>query len=124
MILSSGVGAATSPVADLTAAARGGQVFLTWHEADTPEGTTFNIYASGKPIVSVTEAKRVGHHIERHSARDWREDPASFKKDATPGEPVGFITVSGGQRLYPVGEQSPFLSRHQCRPPRFRRLLG
>ncbi len=43
------------------------------------------------------------HHIERHSARDWWEDPASFKTGATTGAPVGFRIESDGQRLDPRG---------------------
>jgi hypothetical protein len=92
-----------APVNELHATARDGQVFLTWKETETPAGTTFNVYVSPKPISAVTQARQVGHHIERHSARDWWEDPASFKKGATPGEPVGFRLESNGPRLDPQG---------------------
>jgi hypothetical protein len=91
------------PVSELKADARDGQVFLTWTEAETPEGTTFNVYAAKKPIVDVAKARKVSHHIERHSARDWWEDPASFSKDKPAGKPVGFIIENGGQRLDPKG---------------------
>lgn len=89
------------PVSGLKANARDGQVFLTWKEAETPEGTTFNVYVAKEPIVDVAQAQCVGHHIERHSARDWWEDPASFTKDDPAGKPVGFLIESGGQRLDP-----------------------
>jgi len=94
---------ADSPVSDLKAKARNGQVFLTWKEAETPEGTSFNVYSSSKPIKSVRSAERVGHHIERHSARDWWEDPASFRKGKPHAKPVGFIIEDGGKRLDPSG---------------------
>lgn len=94
---------AAGPVSELKATARDGQVFLTWKEAETPEGTTFNVYLAGSPISDVAKATRIGHHIERHSARDWWEDPASFKKDEKPGAPVGFRIQNGGERLDPAG---------------------
>jgi hypothetical protein len=92
---------AATPASDLKASARDGQVFLTWKEAETPRGTTFNVYASDSPIADVTKAKRIAHHIEQHSARDWWEDPASFKKDAPAGAPAGFRIQGDGQRLDP-----------------------
>ncbi|MEW6355981.1 MAG: alpha/beta hydrolase-fold protein [Planctomycetota bacterium] len=92
---------AQTPVTDLKAEARNGQVFLTWKEAETPAGTTFNVYSSSKPIKSAKSSDLVGHHIERRSARDWWEDPASFRKDEKPGEPVGFLIEDGGKRLDP-----------------------
>jgi len=96
--------AAADPAAShLKASARNGQVFLTWKEAETPEGTTFNVYVSDKPITSLKKARKVGHHIERHSARDWWEDPASFRKDAKHADPVGFLVETGGKRLDPTG---------------------
>ncbi len=91
------------PVNGLKTTARDGQAILTWQEAETPDGTTFNVYVSDHPIADVTKAKRIAHHIERHSARDWWEDPASFKKDAPAGKPVGFHIQSGGSRLDPQG---------------------
>ena len=98
-----GVLRAAGPVSDLKAAARDGQVFLTWKEAPTPAGTTFNVYLAERPILDPAKATRIAHHIEQHSARDWWEDPASFKKDATPGKPVGFMIENGGTRLDPAG---------------------
>lgn len=94
---------AAGPISDLKATGRDGQVFLSWKEAETPEGTTFNVYLASSPISDVAKARRVGHHIERHSARDWWDDPASFKKGVKPGEPVGFRIQNGGERLDPVG---------------------
>ena len=94
---------AAGPISELTATARDGQVFLTWKEAATPEGATFNVYLASSPISDVAKATRVGHHIERHSARDWWEDPASFKKGVKASAPVGFRIGNGGERLDPAG---------------------
>ncbi|MDZ4287244.1 MAG: prolyl oligopeptidase family serine peptidase [Prosthecobacter sp.] len=85
----------------LKAMARGGQVFLTWREDETAVGTSFNVYVAGKAIGDVSEAKLVGHHLERHSARDWWEDPASFKKGVAAGTPVGFRIQEEGPLLNP-----------------------
>jgi hypothetical protein len=98
-----GVAHAASPVSELKATARNGQVFLTWKETETPEGATFNVYRASSSISDVTKATRVGHHIERHSARDWWEDPASFKKGEKAGTPVGFRIQNDSERLDPVG---------------------
>jgi len=95
--------AAVAPVGELKATARNGQVFLTWKETETPPGTTFNVYLANKPITDIAKATRIGHHIERHSAQDWWEDPASFKKGVKPGKPVGFRIQNGGERLDPSG---------------------
>lgn len=96
-----GVCVGAPPVTGLKAIAREGQVFLTWHEAETQRGTTFNVYSAHEQITTPAKAKRIAHHIEPHSARDWWEDPASFKKGAPPGEPIGFITISGSERCDP-----------------------
>ncbi len=104
LIVTVAFSASAAPVEELRAVARDGQVFLTWKEAETPEGTTFNVYMAGSPNEKVPGGgRRVGHHIERHSARDWWEDPASFKKGATAGQPVGFRIENGGPRLDPKG---------------------
>jgi len=94
--------ATAGPVSHLKATARHGQVFLTWAEAETPKGTTFNVYLSDRPIADLAKAEKIGHHIEQHSARDWWEDPASFGK-GPPGKPVGFLIEEGGRRLDPAG---------------------
>jgi hypothetical protein len=91
------------PASALSATARDGQVFLRWTEAETPDETTFNVYVSDSPITDVAKAKRIGHHIERHSARDWWEDPASFKKHVPAARPVGFRIESNTARLDPQG---------------------
>jgi len=107
------VAQAAAPVSQLQAVARDGQVFLTWQEADTSEGTTFNVYLSERAIADVTQAEKIAHHIERHSARDWWEDPVALGK----GEPrpaVGFLIQEGGQRLDPAGG----LFVHTIRPGR------
>ena len=97
------VAQAAYPAYGLSAFSRDGQVFLTWKESETPEGTTFNVYVSDILITDVARAERIGHHIERHSARDWWEDPASFKKHAPAGTPVGFRIQNNGPRLDPQG---------------------
>jgi hypothetical protein len=91
--------AAAAPVSDLKATARDGQVFLTWKEAET----TVDVYLASEPIADLTKATRIGHHLEPHSARDWWEDPASFKKGEPHGKPVGFRIQDGGERLDPSG---------------------
>ena len=90
-----------SAVSDLKAFARDGQVFVTWKESETEEGTTFNIYVSHKIIKNINNSTLAAHNIESHSARDWWEDPASFTKGVPAGEPVGFLIESGGKRLDP-----------------------
>ena len=94
--------AAAATVSQLSAVAHGGQVFLTWKEAETAAGTTFNVYVAGEPIHDVAQARRVGHHVERHSARDWWADPASFDQKKPHGEAVGYL-LHGGRRLDPTG---------------------
>jgi hypothetical protein len=81
--------------------ARNGQVFLTWDENETPNGTSFNVYVADHPISDVQDARRVGHHIEQRSGRDWWADPASFTKGADVAEPVGFRVDNDGPRLSP-----------------------
>lgn len=92
-----------SPVANLHTSVRGGQVFVTWTEADTPAGTTFNVYVAERPITHVGRARRAAHHIEAHSARDWWADPASFDGKAKPSPPVGWQLDPGRPRLDPQG---------------------
>ncbi|MCX6909999.1 MAG: prolyl oligopeptidase family serine peptidase, partial [Verrucomicrobia bacterium] len=106
---------AAGPVIELKATARDGQVFLTWKEAETPEGATFNVYLASSPIADVAKAMRIGHHIERHSARDWWDDPASFKKGEKAGAPVGFRIENGGERLDPAGGLFVYTVRESAR---------
>ena len=96
---------AVTPISELKAFYRSGQVFITWKEADVPEGTTFNVYAASGPIKSsnLSRAKKVGHHIGIHSGRDWWQDPASFNGKAKSGKPVGFIIEPGGKPIDPSG---------------------
>jgi len=91
------------PVSELSAAYRHGQAFLTWNESETPPGTTFNIYLAPGAITteSLAQSTRIGHHVERHSARDWWQDPASFASDVSPGEPAGFVIETGAAPLDP-----------------------
>jgi dienelactone hydrolase len=88
-----------SMVTNLVAKYQNGQVFLTWAEDDLKDGTTLNAYTSHQPITSenVAKATRIGHHIERHSAKDWWQDPASFFKDEPPGIPAGFVIAKGAK---------------------------
>jgi dienelactone hydrolase len=111
------VAQAATPVSHLQAAARDGQVFLTWQEAETPAGTTFNVYLSERPITDVTKAEKITQHVERHSARDWWEDPAALGK-GEPRPPVGFLIQENGPRLDPAGG----LFVHTARPDRAGRL--
>ena len=103
---------AQTPVSDLKAEYRDGQVFLTWKEAGVPEGTTFNVYLSAEPIAAdnLREAKRVCQWILPHSAEDWWLDPYAFgrgpKSDPKTGKkpvytPRGFLIREGGERLDP-----------------------
>ena len=92
---------AAVPVSRLSVVTRPGQVFLRWSESPTPAGTTFNVYVSARPITDVAAARRVAHHIEPHSVRDWWEDPASFTKGAPAGTPVGWLISPGTPRLNP-----------------------
>jgi hypothetical protein len=89
---STGPGEVTT-VTDLVAAVRSGQVFLTWNEAPVADGVTFNVFMHSRPIDAGTlsQAQRVGHHIEAGSACDWWKDPASFDADAQPDRTHGFI---------------------------------
>ena len=100
-ILLASLAQAATPVGQLQAVTRHGQVFLTWKQNPTPQGTTFNVYRAERPIGDVSQARCLARHIEAHSARDWWEDPASFTKGKKPGEPVGFLLEVGGTRLDP-----------------------
>jgi len=102
-LLAMAASASPVPVDELRAVARHGQIFLTWKEGETPGGTTFNVYVADRPIAQVATAKKVARHIEAHSARDWWEDPASFKKGVPAGAPIGFRIESNGERLDPRG---------------------
>ena len=99
----SGAAGAVPPATGLKAVVQDGQVFLSWQEGETPEGTTWNVYLSDAPITDVAWAKCIAHHIERHSARDWWEDPTSFKKGESAKPPVGFRIEDTGERIDPSG---------------------
>lgn len=93
-----------APVASgLAAATRPGQVVLTWREADTPAGTTFNVYVAPAPIRDVAAATRVGHHVERRSAWNWWESKSAFTKQAKDDKDVGYPLGANGARLEPKG---------------------
>lgn len=96
---------AAPPVTDLQANYRDGQIFLTWREAPTPAGTTFNVYVAKQPLTpaDLTAERRIAHHVEPHSARDWWQDPASFDAKAPAGEPAGFVIEAGAAPLDPSG---------------------
>lgn len=96
--------AGAAPAASgLKASARDGQIFLTWTEAETMTGTTFNVYAAAAPITDVTKAQRIGHHIERQSAMDWWEDKASFSKQGVSDRSRGYRLQGTEERLDPTG---------------------
>lgn len=105
---------AAAPVGNLKATGRDGQVFLTWKEAETLKGTTFNVYLSARTISDVAKACRIAHHVESHSARDWWEDPASFVQGKTSGKPVGFLIESGSRRLDPTDGLFVHTVRHNA----------
>lgn len=93
-----------APVAsDVRAEVRSGQVFLRWREAETPGGTTFNVYRSGRPITDVAIAQRIGHHIEQRSAMDWWEDKSSFSKQGETNRSRGYRLYDTEARLDPTG---------------------
>ena len=94
--------AAAAPVSQLSAVARDGQVFLTWNEAETPEGTTFNVYLSDRPIGDVARRGAWGTTSSAIRARDWWADPASFDKTKPHAAPVGYL-LHGNRRLDPRG---------------------
>lgn len=95
----------TSMVTNLVAKYQNGQIFLTWAENDLRDAITLNVYTSHQLITSenIAKATRIGHHIERHSAKDWWQDPASFFKDESPGKPIGFVIAQGAPPLDPQG---------------------
>jgi hypothetical protein len=87
-------------ISGITATPRGGQIFLTWQEADTPPGATFSVYRHDRPIVDLGVATRIAWRIEPHSARDWWADPASFDVKKPSAAPVGY-RLDAGARLDP-----------------------
>jgi hypothetical protein len=115
IMLVAATGSAAPAVSKLKGEYRNGQVFLTWKEAPVPEGTTFNVYMSPKPIINETAlaaAKKVCQWIEHQSAEDWTRDKGNYGKgrvkDKKTGKipltppPVGFIIKEGGERLDPT----------------------
>lgn len=102
-LVASTLQAAESPIKGIRTEARPGQIFVMWDEGATPFGTTFNVYVASEAIKDVGKAKKVGHHVEQHSARDWWEDPATFDVKKTPEKPVGFRIGPGDKRLDPAG---------------------
>jgi hypothetical protein len=107
--------AADPVVSDLRATPRGGQLFLTWKETNTPAGTMFNVYRATQPITDVKQATLVAHHIEPHSARDWWADPASFDAKQPAAKPIGYRVGGNDERfdpndglfVYTVGANDP-----------------
>lgn len=93
----------TMPISGIKAHSDNGQVFITWDESPVPDGSTFNVYAGELPVTNenLKTAKRLAHHIEPHSARNWWRDSTSFAKDTQPATPVGFIIEKGGKPLDP-----------------------
>ena len=98
-------GDGAAAVSSLSGEFRNGQVFLTWSEGETPAGTSFNVYSSATALdsaASLKTARVLARHVHRHSARDWWQDPASFKKGEPPADPVGFAIREGAGPLNPA----------------------
>lgn len=115
-VLSTSLGwAVDSPVTELKASVRSGQVFLTWKEAPVSTGVTFNVFVDSHPIdaENLPQAQRVGHHIEAGSACDWWQDPASFDASAAPDRTHGFVIdgreldPSDGLFVHTVSDETP-----------------
>jgi dienelactone hydrolase len=94
---------ATPIVTELAARYSSGQVFLTWNEATVSSRTTFEVYSHDVQIQteSFAGARRVAHHVERQSARDWWRDAAFFTAGAAPGSARGFVVATGEAPLDP-----------------------
>lgn len=97
--------AASPPFTRLRGTYRNGQVILTWGEAGLPEGATINVYCHSVAITAANldKARCLARHVERHSARDWWQDPASFNRDAKSAPPVGWDLRDGRGPLDPSG---------------------
>ena len=93
-----------SIITNLKANYRNGQVFITWDEKDLPSGSTLNVYMFNKEITdkNLSQATKIGHHIEPHSATDWTVDYGYVKKGATHSKPVGFVIETGCTPLDPM----------------------
>lgn len=94
----------TNLIWNLKAEYRDGQVFITWKESDSDEAITYNIYMHTKPITSenIQEAQKIAGSVEKHSARDWWEDPASFIPGITSKVSAGFKINDNIERLNPL----------------------
>ena len=88
-------------VSDLQTSARPGQIVLTWREADTPAGTTLNVYVSVAPIADLARATLAAHHIERQAATDWWLNPAALAKGQPENRSHGFRLQSDRDALDP-----------------------
>ena len=95
-----GVTRAGSPIGQLQANARDGQVFLTWNEAETPEGTTFNVYLADEPITDMALASRIAHHIERHGTGLVGRSGVLHQGLRRTGKPVGFRVANRRATLW------------------------
>ena len=101
LVVSAAANAAS--ITEVKAVCRHGQVFLTWNEKELPPDAILSVYASRTPITAenLPQAMLLAKDILPGSARDWLKDPASFKKDAPHGEPVGFVIEPGAEPLNP-----------------------
>jgi predicted esterase len=105
----------TSRVTELSASVRSGQVFLTWDEVPSVDGTTFEVFMHASPITDETldDAQKVGHHVEAGSACDWWKNPAAFEAEAPTDRSHGFIIdgteldPTGGLFVHTVSEADP-----------------
>lgn len=102
-------------VTELSASVRSGQIFLTWDEAPSVDGATFDVFMHASPITAQTlgDAQQVGHHVEAGSACDWWKNPAAFEADAAADRSHGFIIdgneldPTGGLLVHTVSEADP-----------------
>ena len=117
--LSGTAGLAAPAASELQATLRHGQVLLTWREAATPPGTTFNVYVSGAPIRDTATASRVGHHVEPRSAMDWWENPAAMTRQTPADRTRGFRLDAGAPALDPEGGLFVHTVRSATRSPLF-----
>ncbi len=93
------------PFANLAGVCRRGQIFLTWREDALPAGATVNVYVHDRPIAAagLASARLLARGVERHSARDWWQDPASFEPGAESAPPVGWDLGDVLGQLDPAG---------------------
>jgi len=103
VLISPSASGETPRVTKLSAIVQSGQIFLTWDEELSPDGTTYEVFMHPTPITpgNLDEAQKIGHHVEAGSACDWWKDPASFDVNASSDRTHGFFI--NGKELDPQG---------------------